>query len=407
MRTPDDARRDDGSHAPRTDSAPLRGEVWGASTVADDALVLAPFVRVESEGASSVRISRIDPGPGTRIAIRGSQRLVELLRRLESPRPRSAVARGPSEEQAIEALRRARMLVPLPTSAPSPAIELEITNRCNAACIMCPREELRPLGAMSREVLERVLALVERHPERGVGLQGIGEPTLHPELREIVASLRAKLGAAPILMVTNGLLLTPERLGALRDAGLSHVQWSFHSADRHTYDAIMGVPAFDRVCRNLEACIEAHAEILSINVVLLERNAEQVGALRKWLAARGITDERIHLIPCFSRGGLVDVGRLGTGRSSDSVGRCLYVRKSLFIAWNGDLLPCSNDIAGGHVYANVLRDSPEEIAARWRDRLLVRGVDFAMCRACDHHTRGTLPTQWFDALDGAPIEPER
>ena len=51
-----------------------------------------------------------------------------------------------------------------------------------------------------------------------------GEPLLHPELDEIIAAMRRRGVIAG--MITNGYLLTPDRVQRLNRAGLDHLQIS-------------------------------------------------------------------------------------------------------------------------------------------------------------------------------------
>ena len=51
-----------------------------------------------------------------------------------------------------------------------------------------------------------------------------GEPTLHPHLDAIIARIRERGAIATV--ITNGLLLTPDRIRALNRAGLDYLQIS-------------------------------------------------------------------------------------------------------------------------------------------------------------------------------------
>ena len=77
-------------------------------------------------------------------------------------------------------------------------IQLEITNRCNLDCDMCPRLTLLgvPEVDMSRATFEAVLDRLEA-PE-AITLTGWGEPLMHPELLEFVDSIRARFPAVDL-----------------------------------------------------------------------------------------------------------------------------------------------------------------------------------------------------------------
>ena len=71
-------------------------------------------------------------------------------------------------------------------------VDLELTNRCNLDCVMCPRvmQKIR-MGDMSRQLLDRVLDEVLEWPGRTFRLHGIGEPLLAPQFRYAVQRIKA------------------------------------------------------------------------------------------------------------------------------------------------------------------------------------------------------------------------
>lgn len=87
-------------------------------------------------------------------------------------------------------------------------VQLEVTNRCNLDCDMCPRLTLLkvPEQDMSRETFEAVLARLDR-PE-AVTLTGWGEPLMHPRLFEFIDRLHARWPGVDVGFTTNGHLLT-------------------------------------------------------------------------------------------------------------------------------------------------------------------------------------------------------
>ena len=362
-------------------------------------LVTAPFIQIKEVNGRSCFV-RADPN-GRRIAVPVTKTSQRLLNVFSLGGQAQDVA--PNSASAVQRLQEAELLVEIPVrKVPPPSLEIELTNRCNAVCVMCPREELRPLGLMAEDVFRRILALLDAYELPGVSLQGIGEPTLHPSLVSWVSLLRKVLEERPIMMVTNGFLMDPERVGRLREAGLSHLQWSYHSTNRDLYNRIMGVDAFDEATERLRSVVQAHGEIVSVNMVVMEANKHETDTVRQWLESVGLPAKRLCLIPCFSRGGHLDTVSLG-GERNRRAGRCLYLRKAIFIAWNGDVLPCSSDIPGAHVLGNVRTLDGDDLLAGWRSRL-ARAVRYDMCRTCDHFTRDSLETTWFDRLREADLD---
>ncbi|PYQ40237.1 MAG: radical SAM protein, partial [Acidobacteria bacterium] len=99
--------------------------------------------------------------------------------------------------------------------------------RCNLACAYCNEYDATsqpvPLAALRRRV-----DLLAGLGTALVTLSG-GEPLLHPELDGLVAHIRARGMFATL--ITNGYLLSVERIDALNRAGLDHLQISIDNVE--------------------------------------------------------------------------------------------------------------------------------------------------------------------------------
>jgi MoaA/NifB/PqqE/SkfB family radical SAM enzyme len=101
-------------------------------------------------------------------------------------------------------------------------VHLILVRRCNLACTYCNEfddfSKPVPISDLCRRV-DHLAAL-------GTSIITVsgGEPTLHPELDELIAHIRRRGMIAGL--ITNGYLLTPERIERLNRAGLDHLQIS-------------------------------------------------------------------------------------------------------------------------------------------------------------------------------------
>ena len=94
--------------------------------------------------------------------------------------------------------------------------------RCNLSCTYCNEYD-----NYSRPVDKEIMfGRLDKLGELGTTIITFsgGEPLLHPELDELIAHVRRN--GALACMITNGYLLTPERVRRLNDAGLDHMQIS-------------------------------------------------------------------------------------------------------------------------------------------------------------------------------------
>jgi MoaA/NifB/PqqE/SkfB family radical SAM enzyme len=94
--------------------------------------------------------------------------------------------------------------------------------RCNLSCAYCNEYDDRSAPIPTVDVLRRIDRLVDLGT--GVVTLSGGEPLLHPDLDEIVRHIRRR--GAIATLITNGYLLTRDRIERLNQAGLDHLQIS-------------------------------------------------------------------------------------------------------------------------------------------------------------------------------------
>ena len=120
-------------------------------------------------------------------------------------------------------IRQAQMIAAALKSHRHP-VEAQIIpiRRCNLSCTYCNEFDSYSEPVAMEEMIHRV-SLLAALGTATITISG-GEPLLHPELDEIVKSIRSHGMIAGL--ITNGYLLTRERINRLNDAGLDHLQIS-------------------------------------------------------------------------------------------------------------------------------------------------------------------------------------
>src|SRR3954447_15256732 len=120
-------------------------------------------------------------------------------------------------------LREAKLVVKgaLDTDHPIMAHIIPI-RRCNLSCAYCNEYDNFSKPVPLETMLGR-LELLGKLKTGVITLSG-GEPLLHPELDEIIRGIRSNKALAGL--ITNGYLLTPERVQRLNEAGLDYLQIS-------------------------------------------------------------------------------------------------------------------------------------------------------------------------------------
>jgi len=131
-------------------------------------------------------------------------------------------------------------------------IHLELTNRCNFSCTFCPDGKMtRNRGVMDVELARSALdQIAELDLAEKVTFHVMGEPLLHPRFFQILD--HAGTLNLPVGLTTNGALLTPETIEALRNRDLHQIDISLQSPDEASFHATRGTHIdFDRYRRRL------------------------------------------------------------------------------------------------------------------------------------------------------------
>lgn len=161
---------------------------------------------------------------------------------------------------------------------------IEITNACNMDCPICYAEA----GSEGRYFmdLDTVRLLGERirsYGGRWVSLSG-GDPSMHPELAEIIRILKVELGLSP-LIVTNGLRIAsdPEWLQTLIDAGLEKVQLQFDTFNNATYQKMRGRTDLSEKFRAIDTICSAKLR-LGLVTTVCQYNLHEVNEIVDYAA---------------------------------------------------------------------------------------------------------------------------
>ncbi|HYW50626.1 MAG TPA: GTP 3',8-cyclase MoaA [Gemmatimonadaceae bacterium] len=150
-------------------------------------------------------------------------------------------------------------------------LRISVTDRCNFRCTYCmPLEGLPWLpksDILSYEEITEVVRQLAPLGLRRIRLTG-GEPTIRPQLVELIAQLRAVPGVQDIALSTNGVKL-PELARPMREAGLDRINMSADSLriDRVHAIARRTMP-FDPVA-SLVAAEAAGLAPIKVNVVVM------------------------------------------------------------------------------------------------------------------------------------------
>lgn len=324
----------------------------------------------------------------------------------------------------VQELRRRRILsprdaVPAPRARPEPRLAnltCNLTNACNLRCRFCYTRDHRSPEVPIELLMDRIAEGKELlAPEASFILLG-GEPTLRPE-RLLTAIERAEaIFRQPVLVSTNGTLLTDELIERLA-ARRVEVQVSLDGPTAELHDAVRGEGVFAQATRAIERLARAGVPTI-VSMVFLRSSpplfepmldlAQRLGArearfipMRRIGAGLGCSADAPELLPALET--LLEVlarrpelGRLlgrdyfsvqvALARFAGSRDGCGLGTDVGFIDADGTFYPCPNHctpaMACGNLADSTLADLFLRSKVMTRLREVCRVENYPACRAC-------------------------
>jgi hypothetical protein len=226
------------------------------------------------------------------------------------------------------------------------ALNVELTNRCNLRCSICPRRDAgaRPDCDLDFETFRKII-------DGTPGLRVLlpfqwGEPLLSPFLVPAIEYAAGK--GIRVFVTTNGTLLDEETAGALVRSGLERLTVSF-DGDFRTFETIRGV-APEKVINNIRLFKRVRDDAgsacrLDVSMVVDEVTENAAPDFRKTF---GSLADRIQYVPRFL--------------SAPRTGRCRELwRGQMVVLSNGDVTICCADCHGAGAIGNVRDRMPAEL----------------------------------------------
>ena len=191
-------------------------------------------------------------------------------------------------------------------------MDLALTYRCSNECAHCynarPRRYPELTTAQWKVALDHLWDAGIPH----IVFTG-GEPTLRPDLPELVA--HAERNGQITGLNTNGRKLKdPALVRALVDAGLDHVQITLESHDPHIHDRMVSGPgAWHETVAGIRNALDSHLYVMT-NSTLLQNNAPFLRQTLEFLASLGVPTVGLNAL-IYSGHGV----QVGTGLSESEL----------------------------------------------------------------------------------------
>ena len=277
----------------------------------------------------------------------------------------------------------------------------EITNVCNLSCSFCPKTKRTPRFVSLdefRSVAEKLKGSVEY-----LYLHLMGEPTIHPNLREIL-NIAGDLGFK-IIITTNGTTLARTGDVLIEAAGVYKISISIHSFEAN----------FDRENKQMEEylsdCFEFAIRAARMGKICVFRlwnldgentvgqnklNVLILDQMRRYFGDAGVdtrSGKRIANKIFLEYGEKFEwPDPENDGKIGDEDLFCHGLRDQIGILSNGTVVPCCLDSEGTVSLGNIFESALDEIlsspeAVRFYDSFTKRKSPTALCSNCGYARR--------------------
>lgn len=279
-------------------------------------------------------------------------------------------------------------------------IVVDLTERCNLACIHCGHESFVKSEcysgkdmdeAVHKEIVSQAAYAGTAHPGALVYIRytAQGEPLLHPRVFEFLRDVSQRAGTR-VSLTTNGLLMDPKAAEDLLASGIDIVDFSIDAFSEESYARIRRNGQYVRVVENVKELIRKRNKArspLKIVTTFIEQpeNIGESADFKKYWQDAGC--DYVILRRLHSFGGFVGrIGRklslaLGNGQRRP----CLYPWERLSISPAGHISFCPSSWTNDTHFANIQDTS---IADAWTGAFMRElreahlNNDFSCCPAC-------------------------
>lgn len=192
-----------------------------------------------------------------------------------------------------EAVRRMFFIAPkLPRT-----VQFEITNQCNLACRMCPRNVLNvKFKHMELDLFKKLVDKLEGVEE--VILTGWGEPLYHPDIVDMVKYCKKR--GFETRFTTNGILMTENMMDEFIKAGLDEIAFSVETVKPVKDEwGHMNKSALMNIEKLIKKRGKRDLPRITIQAMLQKGRKQDILDLVRWAGKKGA--ERVNLGRLYTR----------------------------------------------------------------------------------------------------------
>lgn len=231
-------------------------------------------------------------------------------------------------------------------------VDIELTNHCNLACIMCPRHAMkRDKGFMSEEIFRKIIDECAKY-KTPIRFIRFGEPFLHPNI--IGFCQYAKSKKLMLHITNNGLAIEERHMHALVDLAVDSVIFSFQGTTKERYQSIRNNRLYDKLTNAIKRLVQIRGDrekpFIHVSTTVLDDSEAEISQFVEYWAhtvdSVGVGKTLLYTIrvddidPSLAR-------KISELRKTETIKKvyepCTEVFQKLSLDWDGKISCCCGD----------------------------------------------------------------
>ena len=242
-------------------------------------------------------------------------------------------------------------------------VAIETNNNCNLRCPGCARTHKDFKAKNKIMSFKNFKKYFDMFPWNvcNIGLNGFGEPMLHPNIVDIVAYITENRPGMVVWFSTNLLANKMEAYDKVFEKGLHHMNISVDSLNPKEADIVRTGTDTKKLAERIEYVLRNHKDKINFSIVISRYNFNSFSGLTEKLIEMGakrivytiivpygkddvsLTEEQIQFV-CKKADEfkpIVELGRKTDSGEYDEIKKpCMRLIKDIYINADGQLLPC-------------------------------------------------------------------
>lgn len=259
----------------------------------------------------------------------------------------------------------------------TPLFDIEASGICNLECNFCPRSKIvRKNKFLEPEIFD---ILCNWLPDEAVVMfSGLGECLLNKNIGTYIQKLNERRISSCI--ITNGILLTPQKQKDLIESGIDQIQISYLTLDENRYNDLVGTGGdFKLLNYNLQNLSETKPANIRVQLNFLDIgiNSNEFSTIEEKTLKWGFDFfyRREH-----SRGGS-NLKKEFDSEINDTCFRCGTFPSVHLITTDGNITSCSNDTKSLNILGNITSLDFASIQQN-KLKIMMDNSEFDVCKRC-------------------------